>query len=201
MRKQKTEVSTLDDAQAHGGLVMCEEFELPMREQLKLILEGHERPWDKEPDYCKFALTVRKKLDETILKQTQMILKQTFECEIKRHPTMLHLCGYLSFTVNNPKQLLNVIKEVPHGGMTYDHYDIKTRTLTIGFDCAHAEDFTPGLYFLQKGGDPVVRLSGDPKHYKTEAFVRKELAMLAEEVMLQLVLLDGCGADICQEEV
>lgn len=199
MRKQKTEVSTLDDAQAHGGLVMCKEFDIPKREQLKLILEEHERPWDKEPDQSRFTVTVRRKLNGTIF-------KQTFECEIKRHPTMLHLCGYLSFVVSRrakgfyPKQLFNIVEEAPHGGVTYKSYDSKYRAMVIGFDCAHMTDFSPGLYFLTDDG-AVSRLSGNPRNYKTEAFVREQLNKLAEEVAVQLIALGWCEADICQEEV
>jgi hypothetical protein len=178
---------------------MCKEFNIPKREQLKLILEEHERPWDKEPDQSRFTVTVRRKLNETIF-------KQTFECEIKRHPTMLHLCGYLSFFVSRKvggfdyNQLLNIIEEAPHGGVTYKSYDSKYRAMVIGFDCAHMTDFSPGLYFLDGGDGVVTRLSGSPRNYKTEAFVRDELYKLAEEVAVQLMVLGWCEADICQEE-
>lgn len=189
----------LNDAQAHGGLVMCKEFDIPKREQLKLILEEHERPWDKEPDELWFAITIRKKVEQTIF-------KQTFECEIRRHPTMLHLCGYLSFVVSrrvkkfDPKQLFNIVEEAPHGGVTYKSYDSKYRAMVIGFDCAHMTDFSPGLYFPTDDG-AIWRLSGNPKNYKTEAFVREQLNKLAEEVAVQLIALGWCEADICQEEL
>jgi hypothetical protein len=99
-------------------------------------------------------------------------------CYIKRHPTFGHLCGYVGVPAghpayNNPydKLTLNV-----HGGVT--HADgIESSPMPdlwwIGFDCAHAFDYSPGM--PQSFG---VR----PEAYRDMEYVTRECVRLAEQL-------------------
>jgi hypothetical protein len=80
-----------------------------------------------------------------------------FDCEIKRHPSLKHLCGYVDVPVKAFEQWPSfesyewecpdddprrVIHSCVHGGVTYDRINGDVRR--IGFDCGHAGDLSPG---------------------------------------------------------
>ena len=85
-------------------------------------------------------------------------------------------CGYVYVgDIDPPKDGWDNTVDV-HGGITWDDED--TRFLAgghwIGFDCAHAGDYVPGLHMRGYGEDP-------PKHWtETDAWV--ELVRLANQV-------------------
>lgn len=131
------------------------------------------RPWESEPNNVRFKAL-------------------GYDCEIKRHPELLHLCGYITIPSDHP---LFVVEEGEmdhfigmHGGVTYDKKRRSTRTL--GFDCAHAEDFSPGTFMAVvyirtrdggKVGDVIDKLFhfNPPQNYKTVKWVADELTSVA----------------------
>jgi len=129
-----------------------------------LALMYEDRPWEEEPDEKSYNLTIVR--GEPIV----------FNCEILRHPTLLHLCGYVSIDI--PKEVTNQIRmrverlDV-HGGVTY--FEHKKDRMTVGFDCSHSVDFSPGLYRAGLN----VRVVGHPCNYKTIAYVEKQIKRLA----------------------
>ena len=75
-----------------------------------------------------------------------------------------------------------------HGGVTYDKKRRSTRTL--GFDCAHAEDFSPGTfmalaYIRMRDGERVrdamdeLCFLNPPENYKTVKWVADQLTSVA----------------------
>lgn len=95
----------------------------------------------------------------------QQFLYKGFRCEIKKCPTMGHLCGYVYAKVS--PELHDVIKI--HGGVTYN--DGKK----LGFDCAHLSDLVPSMHSL--GLD----FPGDT--YKNEQFVQNQLLKLISQLI------------------
>jgi hypothetical protein len=73
------------------------------------------------------------------------------QCFIKRHRHMAHLCGYVGVPPEHPayKRDYDKLELSVHGGVTHANY-IKSSPMPdlwwIGFDCAHADDYSPGLY-------------------------------------------------------
>lgn len=70
-----------------------------------------------------------------------------YDCEIKRNPSLLHLCGYIKLDKTHPLHSVdyNVIENwypgLPaHGGLTYSNFD-EDGNWVIGYDCAHYEDW------------------------------------------------------------
>jgi len=62
-----------------------------------------------------------------------------------------------------------------HGGITYD--ECTEDILTIGFDCAHSGDFTPG--FLYTLGE---RFKRDGDTYKDVEYIRTELESVSKQI-------------------
>jgi hypothetical protein len=75
-------------------------------------------------------------------------MHEGFICEVKRHPSLCHLCGYIQVPPNHPwfgKEYVNV--EV-HGGITWSSKSEITQNWVLGFDCSHAGDIAwPSLMF------------------------------------------------------
>ena len=149
-----------------------EEPQIMSKEQLIKLLIQH-RPWESEPNNVRFKAL-------------------GYDCEIKRHPELLHLCGYITIPSDHP---LFEVEEGEmdhfigmHGGVTYDKKRRSTRTL--GFDCAHAEDFSPGTFMalayirMRDGGemaevtDRLFHLN-PPENYKTVKWVADQLTSVA----------------------
>lgn len=141
--------------------------------QILTLLVPSPRPWDDEPDHKEFEY-------------------KGASCEIKRHPTLFHLCGYLHLWRNDIGVELtqDLCDTIPfHGGMTF--YECKNKRrgkrnelrYSIGFDCAHLSDLSPGTLIGQaylQGAVTEAKIGAfgmdvDISQYKTMAFVEQEL--------------------------
>lgn len=102
-------------------------------------------------------------------------------CLIWRHPHLLHLCGYVGVTKENPlygKGYDHVDVEV-HGGLTWngqrDWFKLED-VWWFGFDCAHYGDLTP--YNVTKYFGAIS--SGE--EYRDMEYVESEVNNLAEQI-------------------
>lgn len=138
---------------------------------IKMLI--NDRPWENEPNYVRFKTESR------------------LWAEIKRHPTLLHLCGYLHIPKAHPVynwKAEDVESNLhAYGGITYNQKNASK--LVIGFDCAHADDFSPGVFasllaIRFKAGDNTDSLFDNykPTDYKTIEFVKKEIQKLDKQV-------------------
>jgi hypothetical protein len=91
-----------------------------------------DKPWTKEPNVAVWHAS-------------------GFACHIYRHPEMQHLCGYVHLPAGHPwfgadYDAIHAYDESlwVHGGLTYAHAG-HDNDWVIGFDCAHAGDYVPGL--------------------------------------------------------
>ena len=146
---------------------------LTARQLLTLLVPGP-RPWDNEPDGPK-------------VKQFKY---KSVQCEIKRHPSMFHLCGYIHLW---PEQVTvdmheGHVAEIPlHGGVTFFDRRLRRRgsvnmqRFTIGFDCAHIDDMSPGVLIAKSylRGETTYELlptySEDLTTYRDMTFVADNL--------------------------
>lgn len=100
-------------------------------------------------------------------------------CEIKRHPTLKSLCGYVLIGKTHPYWgAAGSIDLHVHGGITYD------TPPKVGFDCSHAGDLVPAHH----------RYPYDV--YRNWAFVTEELNRLAA----QLRAIDTRGIPMTQPD-
>lgn len=89
---------------------------------------------------------------------------------IKRHPSLKHLCGYVSLDAHHPlynkshKESDVFDKFDVHGGVTFTgtldgehNSNDKLKLFLVGFDCAHAGDLVPELSKELVHGDEVYR--------------------------------------------
>lgn len=149
--------------------------EMRAMDALKTILDH--RPWESEPNYTRFKTT------------------HGYWAEVKRHPTLYHLCGYLHIPKKHPvydwdsEKIERVF--MAYGGITYQTKDEKR--LVIGFDCAHADDFVPGVFasllaIRVKAQDRIDSLydTMKPEDYKTVQFVKQKLESLSVQVETEL---------------
>lgn len=142
---------------------------------LKTVLD--KRPWEGEPNYTRFKTT------------------HGYWAEVKRHPSLYHLCGYLHIPKDHPvydwdsEKIERVF--MAYGGITYNK---RTESkLVIGFDCAHADDFVPGVFasllaIRVKDQDRIDSLydTMKPEDYKTVQFVKDKLESLSVQVETEL---------------
>lgn len=107
-------------------------------------------------------------------------------CEIKRHPTLKSLCGYVLIGKTHPYWTIDIDIEV-HGGITFDD------GVKLGFDCAHMGDLVPARHkYVGMGMHPR-----DTKSvYRNWAFVTEELNRLAA----QLRAIDTRGNGMTQPD-
>jgi len=140
-------------------------------------------PWDNEPDKAQWT-------DRT----TGLV------CLLVRHPQHGHLCGYVGVPPGHPlhgKQYDAVLPDDmhPHGGLTFSDFcqegppessichvpepGQEDRLWWLGFDCAHSDDFMPGMAatLTRIGGRPI------PGIYKDVSFVQRECARLARRLV------------------
>lgn len=133
-------------------------------------------PWDNEPD------------------QVMFMSEAGYVCEILRHPTLKHLCGYIFIPAGHPDcgKDYNELYEFDdnyvslngndapqvHGGWTYSHDggdEDGGRYTKFGFDCGHAGDLSPGLR----------EITGERKDlgevYRDIAFVTEQLENAAKQ--------------------
>jgi hypothetical protein len=103
------------------------------------MTDNNKKQWENELDYYHF-----------------MDVETSYAILIKRHPSLKHLCGYVSLPVNHPlynkshKENDVFDKFDVHGGVTFTgildgehNSNDKLKLFLVGFDCAHAGDFVP----------------------------------------------------------
>lgn len=149
--------------------------DVPMtKEQLMKLLIPN-RPWESEPNNVRFRCL-------------------GYNCEIKRHDKLLHLCGYINIPRSHPLYDCDEEDGVEnfisvHGGITYQ--DKTSRFRRIGFDCAHVGDFSPGAFMVaawmfmeDKGEVDLERLhiTQNPEGYKTVRWVADQLSAIAMQL-------------------
>jgi hypothetical protein len=104
----------------------------------------------------------------------------------KRHHNLAHWCGYAG--VDKSHKLYGVeynslfIPEAleVHGGLTYSdymEYDPNHRWW-FGFDCAHAGDYSPGMFSLMS----TAFLPLGEQTYRTLVYVKEQLMSLADQL-------------------
>ena len=94
-----------------------------------------------------------------------------FVIEIKRHPTLGHLCGYVYIEDGNLAGWCNAELGV-HGGWTYE--DVQDGVHILGFDCGHAGDKSPYI--------DVHRNSPYGEVYRDIYFVLSELHRVTQQL-------------------
>lgn len=133
-------------------------------------------PWETEPDFLEF-------IDESTG------YRCFIRCFIQRHPEFKHLCGYVELPKEHKlygkdnmdnEEIFNEIDV--HGGVTYTgEIRFKQQDYTIdyvvGFDCAHAGDYSP--YFLPFLGMNK-RIANET--YKDIEYVTNECKNLAKQL-------------------
>ena len=96
-----------------------------------------------------------------------------YKCEIWRHPTLLHLCGYVELPEFHELwgKLMYELENLDcHGGITFSEAG-KEMNWKIGFDCAHYLDYTPGVPFNLSNGV-----------YRDMSYVESEIKKLVDQV-------------------
>lgn len=143
---------------------------------IKLLI--NHRPWETEPNYVRFKTPSR------------------LRAEIKRHPTMLHLCGYLHIPASHPiaewdNDRVEGFFDV-HGGVTF--LERNKNGLKVGFDCAHPDDFSPGVFasvlatkVVYGDAEPWPAMY-QPENYRDIAFVKEELRRM--DTQAETILTD-----------
>jgi len=101
-----------------------------------------------------------------------------YKCEIWRHPTLLHLCGYVKLPEFHELwgKSMNELDNLDcHGGITFSEMDkeMDKESLKIGFDCGHYLDYTPGT--------PV---NFPNSVYRDINYVESEIKKLVDQVVL-----------------
>lgn len=121
--------------------------------------------WLKEEDYYKFEI-------------------KGFTCEIKRHPSLKHLCGYVRLKPSNTSYGVHYddIDINIHGGLTYSVQE--GLDFVIGFDCAHIGDLVPQTYMLFKD----TPLFDSTEVYRDVQFVKNELLNLVNQLNKKEIL-------------
>lgn len=130
-------------------------------------------PWDNEPNHVMF------------------MSEAGYICEIKRHPTLKHLNGYIYIPFGHPDYGKTyhdlhgygdggMYEDAPdvHGGWTYSHNggdDDGGKFTIFGFDCGHAGDLSPGLREITGEREDLGEV------YRDIAFVTAQLERAAEQ--------------------
>jgi hypothetical protein len=138
---------------------------LDAEQKMKLWIS--DRPWEHEPN-----------LEEWVHDLTG------YKCTVMRHGTLGHLNGYVAIPKGHKmhgQHYDNVGVEV-HGGLTYTELDKETGEWVVGFDCAHAGDFSPRLVATL-----LTYTETDIRHhmvdtYRTFEWVKEEVVKLAKQL-------------------
>jgi hypothetical protein len=139
-------------------------------DQYKLI-EPH-RPWESEPDNAEWVDA------ETGL-----------HGHIWRNKITHTLCGYVGVTTGDlvgvDYNRLDMDNDYsPHGGLTYSGRE--GNVWWFGFDCAHSEDFLPGIYIKMRMVNHKGKDSWPPTtNYRTWEFVDAEIRRMMECIALK----------------
>jgi hypothetical protein len=132
------------------------------------------RPWEGEPDRA-----------EWVEADTGL------HGRIVRNEITHTLCGYVGVTsgelVGVDYNRVNMHDYSPHGGFTYSGWGgDKSNVWWFGFDCAHSEDFLPGLYIKMRMVNHSGKDSWPPTtNYRTWEFVDAEIAKVMEGIALE----------------
>ncbi len=136
-------------------------------------------PWDKEPDLLKLKHNAT-----------------NYICWIVRRP-MGQLCGYVEVPKTHIMFEWDAAESMPpydpsHGGVTFSDFlpgRKKKKKWSVGFDCAHYQDFMPRLEAdlreahkiteMCMGPKEFHNIAGEVKNYKTVEFVTAHLDALA----------------------
>jgi hypothetical protein len=126
--------------------------------------------WELEPDEATFV-------------------SHGYWCEVKRHPELGHLCGYVLMGAHHPLASETEPDLAVHGGITYNS------GTKMGFDCGHTGDISPYLatrYGLRNYSDPNYH-----ERYRNMAFVKGQLENLAAQLrevdpIVEVKRLDPC---------
>lgn len=120
-------------------------------------------------------------MDENVVKEWE---HAGFKCVIIKHSTMGHYCGYVYLPEDHPlagrgDEDINMLASV-HGGVTYGAWEEEgeEKFYVVGFDCAHAGDYMPGL----RNGIPRFGTPGDHKWTLEE--VTEEVNHFAEQLTI-----------------
>lgn len=144
-------------------------------DELKFKLLVQDRPWEHEPNE-----------EEWTHELTE------YKCRIWRHPTLGHLCGYVTIPKGHKchglsEETLNNQVEV-HGGLTYVGTNKETDEFVVGFDCSHSGDLSPKLALtLMKYVDKdteMLDLRMRSEEYRTFEWVKEEVCSLARQLKL-----------------
>ena len=131
------------------------------------------RPWEGEPDNAEWVDT------DTGL-----------HGRIWRNTITHTLCGYVGVTSGELMGVdyndLVMDDHYPHGGFTYSGRDgDKSNVWWFGFDCAHSEDFLPGIYIKMRMVNHSGKDSWPPTtNYRTWEFVDAEIAKVMKGIVL-----------------
>ena len=145
---------------------------------IELYKKSNSNPWDKEPFKREFEY-------------------KDFPCIILKHPTQHHLCGYIGIYSTNglsnmPIDDINEFINI-HGGFT--HYDsgnninlpitVNNKLIFwLGFDCAHYNDYVPGLEeFQQFYSYQMSIMNKENVTYKDGQFVENELKKAIDQII------------------
>jgi len=136
------------------------------------------RPWEGEPDRAEWV-------DEST----------GLHGRINRNEITHTLCGYTGVTSGELFEVdyndLVILDDgwddySPHGGLTYSGWGgKKSGVWWFGFDCAHAEDFLPGIYIKMRMVNHSGKDSWPPTtNYRTWEFVDAEIRKVMEGIAL-----------------
>lgn len=128
--------------------------------------QDKQKPWLTEPDQIEFQY-------------------RGYQCLIRRNPELKILCGYVAipkdskfYNVNDYDAICDSLQV--WGGITFAGKINKTDSkFYLGFDCAHLEDYVPGI-----DGLPQCAIN-EVKNYKDIVFVKTELQHLVEQIIAQ----------------
>jgi len=119
------------------------------------------KEWETEPDKVEFEY-------------------KGFKCLILRHPTLLHLNGYVGLTENHQyygKDCSKIDIDV-HGGLTFaemgDGENWPKGYYWIGFDTGHCTDYSPGMEKIINRGTNEI--------YKNIDYVTNEVKKLVDQL-------------------
>jgi hypothetical protein len=130
-------------------------------------------PWQYEPDRVHF--------DDPATR---------LPCRVERHAMYGHLCGYVGLPVGHPWfeapiPLLRQLGVRAYGGLNCARGD--RDQWWIGFDTMHTRDYSPGQWGIERRlqahlpGWSMPLSIQEPAQYKTLAFVRRHVGLLAAQ--------------------
>lgn len=102
-----------------------------------------------------------------------LFVSHGYWCEVKRHPELGHLCGYVYMGAHHPLASEPEPDLAVHGGITFNN------GTKMGFDCGHAGDMSP---FMLRYGFKDYSNPNYHERYRNMAFVKGQLENLAAQL-------------------